>query len=87
MSNIVQLNCPIPSSVNYVNHNQSLANVKLQWGHPESSNHVPEVLQQDIDFLRDKKTAMISMQLVATREIKENDEIFLNYGVRQKSQY
>jgi hypothetical protein len=41
-------------------------------------------LQQDIAFLRNKRTAMITMQLVATREIKENDEIFLNYGVRQK---
>jgi hypothetical protein len=71
--------CPYGPLTNYINHNQSLANVRLAWGRPESGNHMPHLMQQSIDSIEDD-TAKLSMEIVAIRDIHEGEEIFLDYG-------
>ena len=63
-----------------INHNQSLANVRLQWASPERSNHHPEWLEKNVSFFEDQTTASIALELVTTRDIEPGQEIFLDYG-------
>lgn len=72
--------CPYGAMNVYVNHNQTLANVKLQWSNPERGNHHPELLQASVSELEDTYSAKFSMDLIATRDIKEGEEIFMDYG-------
>lgn len=72
--------CPYGPLTNFINHNQSLANVRLSWGRPESGNHEPSFLQQPIESFGHEKTAKLALELVATRYIEEGEEIFLDYG-------
>jgi SET domain len=72
--------CPYGPMNSYVNHNQSLANIRLQWGRPESGNHMPSLLQSNIEKLESDSTAKLAMELVAIRDIEEGEELFLDYG-------
>jgi hypothetical protein len=66
--------------VNYINHNQTDANVKLVW----SQNGV---ISQDDSFffeiplgMKSYTTPHLALDYVATRDIKEGEELFLDYG-------
>jgi SET domain len=72
--------CPYGPLTNYVNHNQTRANVKLVWGRVESGNHMPAYLEKPIEELIVDKTAKLAMELVAIRDIEEGEEILLDYG-------
>jgi hypothetical protein len=72
--------CPYGTLSNHINHNQTLANVKLVWADPEKSNHHSDWLSMSIEDLNEEENAGLSMNLVATREIYPDDEIFLDYG-------
>jgi SET domain len=73
--------CPYGPMVNYVNHNQTQANVRLQWGKSSRGNHFPDLLNKSLDSIaRSGYAAKLAMELVATREIQEGEEIFLDYG-------
>jgi hypothetical protein len=73
--------CPYGPMVNYVNHNQTRANVLLQWGHASKGNHMPNLLDDSIETIESSDaTAKLAMELIATREIEEREEIFLDYG-------
>lgn len=65
---------------NLINHNQTLANVKLQWAHPARSQHKPEMLQRNVSEFENYKSAQLAMELVALKDIEPDDEIFLDYG-------
>lgn len=65
---------------NLVNHNQTRANVKLQWSDPKRSNHVPDLLDQTINEFAKDRTAKLAMDLIATRPILEGEEVLLDYG-------
>lgn len=72
---------PFGPMFNYINHNQTLANVKLQWADPKKSNHHEEWLNFTVEQLKDQiSSTKLGMELVATRDIYEGDEIFLDYG-------
>jgi hypothetical protein len=66
---------------NTINHNQTMANVRLQWADPKRSSHHPEWLQRDVASLRDIKYAGLALELVAMRDIQPHEEIFLDYGI------
>ena len=66
--------------MNFVNHNQTLANVRLTWGDPVRGNHMPRLLEAPLRELEADKTAKLAFEMVATRDIKDGDEIFLDYG-------
>jgi hypothetical protein len=65
---------------NLVNHNQTLANVRLQWSLPERSNHHPELLQKTVSYFETEPNAKLAMELVALRDIQPDEEIILDYG-------
>lgn len=65
---------------NLINHNQTLANAKLQWASPSRSQHDPTMLQQRVSSLHKINSARLAMELVATRDIEPNEEILLDYG-------
>eukprot|EP00934_Nitzschia_sp_Nitz4_P005813 Nitzschia sp. Nitz4//scaffold78_size91513//6535//8461//NITZ4_004913-RA/size91513-snap-gene-0.119-mRNA-1//1//CDS//3329558082//5803//frame0 len=65
---------------NLINHNQTLANVRLQWASPKRSQHNPTLLDNDVETLEEVKSAQLAMELVALRDIRPHEEIFLDYG-------
>ena len=65
---------------NLINHNQTLANVKLQWASPLRSQHNPDLLNMTITELKDVRSSQLAMELVAIRDIEPGEEIFLDYG-------
>eukprot|EP00977_Amphora_coffeiformis_P014474 scaffold4060_cov190-Amphora_coffeaeformis.AAC.8 len=67
-------------NVDYINHNQTLANVKLQWGDPSRTIHHPEFLNKSVDEFADLHATRLAFELVATRPIQKDEEIFLDYG-------
>ena len=71
--------------VNYINHKSANdgdgPNVRIQWPTEELIAHKPEWLQKDINFLRDTIDKIgLSFDYVALRDIKEGEEIFMDYG-------
>jgi hypothetical protein len=67
---------------NYVNHNLTLANVRLEWSSPENSNHVPKLLEMDVSSLSHTldRSSKLAMDMIALRDIQPDEEIFLDYG-------
>ena len=65
---------------NIINHNQTLANVRLQWANPKRSNHHPEHLEKNVDDFYSISSSQIAFELVTLRDIHEDEEIFLDYG-------
>ncbi|KAI2513179.1 hypothetical protein MHU86_1217 [Fragilaria crotonensis] len=72
--------CPYGTLSSHINHNQTLANVKMVWADPAKSNHHADWLNKTLRELYDTPYAGLAMSLVATREIEANEEIFLDYG-------
>jgi hypothetical protein len=71
---------PYGPGFNLVNHNQTLANVRLQWALPRRSNHLPEMLKKNITHFETETSAKVAMELIALRDIQPGEEIFLDYG-------
>jgi len=61
--------CPYGPYTGYINHNQTLQNVDWEWN--GDVENIP---------LNQIKSGLISMRLVAIRDIMKGEEIFLNYG-------
>lgn len=73
--------CPYGPMTNYINHNRTSANVRMQWGRPETGNHMPELLNATVkDIEKSDSTAKLAMELVATRDIQKGEEILMDYG-------
>jgi hypothetical protein len=74
--------CPYSPMVNYVNHNQSLANVQLAWPARGAMNsHLPHNLNTTVNQIAYAGSAVkIGMDLIALRDIQAGEEIFLDYG-------
>ena len=69
------------TSFHWINHNQTLANVQLRWASPERSQHKPSILEKTVkEITEEVKSASLAMELVALRDIKAGEEIFLDYG-------
>lgn len=72
--------CPYGSGVHYINHNQSLTNVRIQF----SPNGI---MSQDDTWLNLSRwnpyevvKTHLGIDYVATRDIEEGEELFLDYG-------
>ena len=73
--------CPYGPMTNYINHNQTSANVRLRWGRPETGNHMPELLNGTVaDIEKSDSRAKLAMELIATRNIRQGEEILMDYG-------
>jgi len=76
---------PYGAMVNYINHKSANdgdgPNVRIQWPDREMVAHKPEWLTKDLDFLRDSTEKIgLSFDYIALRDIKEGDEITMDYG-------
>jgi len=71
---------PYGPAFGLINHNQTLANVRLVWASPQRSQHKPEMLNKSVSAFEGLPSAQLGMELVATRDIAIGDEIFLDYG-------
>ena len=63
---------------NYINHNYSNSNAELRWS--TLPNHHVDWLERSPDSLDSQNHSGLIMELVATRDIAPDEEIFLNYG-------
>ena len=89
--------CPYGSGVNYINHNQTLANVKIQWSKHGTLGQddtwfkkAPHEMMVNNDADIDSGTATTPTKLIkphlafdyiVTRDIQEDEELFLDYGI------
>jgi hypothetical protein len=72
---------PYGAMVNFINHDKERTNVKVQWPSKELVAHKSERLSKDIHFLRNTIEKIgVSFDYVATRDIQEGEEIFMDYG-------
>jgi len=76
---------PYGGMVNYINHKSAHdgdgPNVRVQWPDREMVAHKPDWLGKDLDFLRDSIDKIgLSFDYVALRDIKEGEEITMDYG-------
>ncbi len=67
--------------VNFINHDSEQTNVELRWStSTQHEIHNPHNLS--IQELVELKHAGLMLEYIATKDIQEGDEIFLNYGSR-----
>ena len=71
---------PYSPSVNFINHNGKSPNAYLRWSLME--NHKLDWFERDVEDLMKENHAGLIMELVALREIKNGEEIFIDYGKR-----
>jgi hypothetical protein len=72
---------PYGAMVNFINHSKKQANVRVEWPTKESIAHKPEWLTKDVPFFRNTIDKIgLSFHYVALRDLKEGEEIFMDYG-------
>ncbi len=64
--------------MNFINHDHKNPNIELRW--PESNLHSIPIENLKIDDLKAMKHAGLALELVATRNMHEGEELFLSYG-------
>ena len=73
--------CPYTSPSAYINHGRgAAANVRVRWSDPSTPNHNAFWLEEDVDFLKGTEGVGLSIDFVATRDIRPGEEVFLDYG-------
>ena len=78
--------CPHGGGINYINHNQSMANVKLEWATTQLSYVHNKTLVQNgtVEELTQlaslQQGSQLVFQYVATQDIQPKDKLFLDYG-------
>lgn len=71
---------PYGGMVNYINHSPE-PNVRIQWPTKELVAHKPHWLRQDLEFIRYSTANVgLSFDYIALRDIKEGEEVFIDYG-------
>ena len=71
--------CPYANGVNFINHNRSLANVRIQWTHNGRLLHNSTLLTLSASDLPKNKAALV-IDYIALRDIRPGDELFLDAG-------
>jgi hypothetical protein len=72
--------CPYGSGMGYMNHNQTLANIKMQWAPEGIVAHNDSWLDIKPVDMYDVYKPSLGIDYVATRDIQEGEELFLDYG-------
>jgi len=74
--------CAYGPGVQLINHNQTLANARLQWAEPHRSNHHPHLLTKSVAYIQQNfpMESVLGLEIVATKPIHKDEEIFLDYG-------
>lgn len=81
-ANSTMLLSPYGPGVQLINHNQTQANVRLQWASTTRSMHNPDLLNESVDHICANYPlgSALAMEIVALKEILPDDELFLDYG-------
>lgn len=70
--------CPYGAGVGYINHHQLRSNVKVQWAR---RFHNQELVDSgSLDDLDASQESQLAFEYVATKDIKEGDELLMDYG-------
>jgi len=72
--------CPYGSGLNFINHNKTMANVRLQWAKNGEMNHDASLLLLSPSLMINSAAPKLHMDVVATRDIEPGEELFLDYG-------
>jgi hypothetical protein len=73
--------CPYGNGVNYINHNQTQANVKIRWAQDFDIVHNATLVKEGtVEGLWWQYNVQLAFDYVALRDIKEGEELFLDYG-------
>ena len=78
--------CPHGGGINYINHNQSLVNVKMEWTTTQLAyiHNTALVMNGTLGDLTNlaymQQGSQLVFQYVATRDIQPNEELYLDYG-------
>jgi hypothetical protein len=72
--------CPYGSGVNYINHNQTLVNVKIQWAKDGTTAHMDSWFEKSPPEMALDSSSHLAFDFVATRHIKKGEELFMDYG-------
>lgn len=73
--------CPYGVGINYINHGKStVANVKLRWAKDGEMGHKEKLLFHSPKYMASTPAPGLFVDVVATRDIAEDEEIFLDYG-------
>ena len=72
--------CPYGLGVNYINHNQTRANVKIQWAKHGMTSHDASWLVKTPEEMFQDRASHLAFDYVATKDILEGEELFLDYG-------
>lgn len=73
--------CPYSAGINYINHNQTLANVRVQWASHSSMGHDDrnfDISPSRLDSIHGKSSLVFDY--IVTKDIAKDEEIFLDYG-------
>lgn len=70
---------PYSPMVNYINHDHESPNVELRWS-TSSQHDQPDVHNMSIQDVKDLEHAGLMLEFVATRNIEQDEEIYLDYG-------
>lgn len=68
------------AGVGYINHNQTLANVKVVWAQDGKTAHDSSWLKKDPLDMFSTASARLALDYVATKDISAGEELFLDYG-------
>ena len=72
--------CPYGSGINYINHNRTSANVKIQWAENGSTGHNSDWLSLPPELMMYNYAPSLAFDYVAIKPIREGEELFLDYG-------
>jgi hypothetical protein len=73
--------CPYGSGVNYINHNQTQANVKIRWAEDFDIVHNATLVREGlVEELIWQYRPQLAFDYIALRDIEKGEELFLDYG-------
>ena len=72
--------CPYGAGVNYINHNRTLSNVKIQWSDHGTTSHNSSWFTLSPKEMYMNYQISLGFDYVATKDIPAGTELFLDYG-------
>lgn len=72
--------CPYGAGVNLINHSKEQANVMIEWSPNGHLGHRDSSLKRSVSQMRNSMEPRLAFDFVALRDIREGEELFLDYG-------